>query len=288
MTSSTTTRWSRCGRRLHQRHARHPLVRQLTSINSAIEVDLTGQVVADSIGYRMYSGWAGRWTSSAAPRSRPAAGRSSRCRRPRAPMAACPADHPGSQGGRGVVTTRAHVRTVVTEYGVAELWGKSLRERAEALIADGAPRPPRPADLRGAPAPRAVGAVGNAAFLAVPGVRRVGSSAALLDNGSEHDCSTWAPQVVATIRRQNRRLVTTCRRQVDRPRPPSDRRAALTSSRTSARGGPLAPWRRTEREASRPANYEALAVARARVRWVPGVPSGTHLTRIVGAATHPR
>ncbi len=39
------------------------------------------------------------------------------------------------QEGAGVVTTRAHVRTVVTEFGVAELWGKSLRERARALIA---------------------------------------------------------------------------------------------------------------------------------------------------------
>ena len=39
------------------------------------------------------------------------------------------------QPGAGVVTTRAHVRTVVTEYGVAELYGKSVRERAEALIA---------------------------------------------------------------------------------------------------------------------------------------------------------
>jgi acyl-CoA hydrolase len=39
------------------------------------------------------------------------------------------------QAGAGVVTTRAHVRTVVTEYGVAELFGKSVRERAEALIA---------------------------------------------------------------------------------------------------------------------------------------------------------
>jgi 4-hydroxybutyrate CoA-transferase len=42
---------------------------------------------------------------------------------------------PALKEGAGVVTTRAHVRTVVTEYGVAELWGKSLRERAKALIA---------------------------------------------------------------------------------------------------------------------------------------------------------
>jgi 4-hydroxybutyrate CoA-transferase len=42
---------------------------------------------------------------------------------------------PSLKEGGGVVTTRAHVRTVVTEWGVAELWGKSLRERAKALIA---------------------------------------------------------------------------------------------------------------------------------------------------------
>jgi acyl-CoA hydrolase len=42
---------------------------------------------------------------------------------------------PALKEGAGVVTTRAHVRTVVTEFGVAELWGKSLRERAKALIA---------------------------------------------------------------------------------------------------------------------------------------------------------
>jgi acyl-CoA hydrolase len=43
------------------------------------------------------------------------------------------------QTGAGVVTTRAHARTVVTEFGIAELWGRSLRERAEALIAIAAP-----------------------------------------------------------------------------------------------------------------------------------------------------
>jgi acyl-CoA hydrolase len=42
---------------------------------------------------------------------------------------------PHLQEGAGVVTTRAHVRTVVTEFGVADLWGRSLRERAKALIA---------------------------------------------------------------------------------------------------------------------------------------------------------
>ena len=94
----------------------------MVAINSAIEVDLTGQVVADSIGHRLYSGVGGQMDfirGAAWPRR---AARSSRCRR--------------TAGGRrrrgssprcgrvpGVVTTRAHVRTVVTEWGVAELFG---------------------------------------------------------------------------------------------------------------------------------------------------------------------
>jgi acyl-CoA hydrolase len=106
----------------------------MTAINSAIEVDLTGQVVADSIGHRMYSGVGGQMDfirgASLAPNGRAiialpataAAGTASRI------VASL-------REGAGVVTTRAHVRTVVTEFGVAELFGKSLRERAEALIA---------------------------------------------------------------------------------------------------------------------------------------------------------
>jgi 4-hydroxybutyrate CoA-transferase len=101
--------------------------RHMTAINSAIEVDLTGQVVADSIGYRMYF----MRGAALAPEGRA--------------IIALPstAGKDGSRSritshlmeGAGVVTTRAHVRTVVTEWGVAELWGKSLRERSKALIA---------------------------------------------------------------------------------------------------------------------------------------------------------
>ena len=106
---------------------------RMVAINSAIEVDLTGQVVADSIGHRLYSGSAARWTSSVARRSR---------REGRA-IIALPSTAAGGtvsritsalREGAGIVTTRAHVRTVVTEWGVAELFGKSIRERAEALI----------------------------------------------------------------------------------------------------------------------------------------------------------
>jgi acyl-CoA hydrolase len=106
----------------------------MIAINSAIEVDLTGQVVADSIGYRMYSGVGGQMDFMrgaalakggraiiALPSTAGSDGSVSRIT-------------PHLQEGAGVVTTRAHVRTVVTEWGVAELWGKSLRERAKALI----------------------------------------------------------------------------------------------------------------------------------------------------------
>jgi len=106
---------------------------RMVAINSAIEVDLTGQVVADSIGSRLYSGVGGQMDfirgaalavegrAIIALPSTAAGGSSSR-------IAAT------LQPGAGVVTTRAHVRTVVTEYGVAELFGRSLRERAAALI----------------------------------------------------------------------------------------------------------------------------------------------------------
>ena len=107
---------------------------RMTAINSAIEVDLTGQIVADSIGHRMYSGVGGQmdFFRGAALSSE---GRA---------ITALPATARGGErsrivgtleDGAGVVTTRAHAGTVVTEYGVAELRGRSLRERAHALIA---------------------------------------------------------------------------------------------------------------------------------------------------------
>ena len=107
---------------------------RMTAINSAIEVDMTGQVVADSIGHRMYSGVGGQmdFVRGATLASH---GRA---------IIALPSTAAGGTASRivssikegaGVVTTRAHARTIVTEWGVAELWGRSLRERAEALIA---------------------------------------------------------------------------------------------------------------------------------------------------------
>jgi 4-hydroxybutyrate CoA-transferase len=106
---------------------------RMVAINSAIEIDLSGQVVADSIGSRVYSGVGGQIDfmrgAALAQEGRAiialpataARGTASRIVATLAP-------------GAGVVTSRAHARTVVTEYGVAELFGRSLRERAAALI----------------------------------------------------------------------------------------------------------------------------------------------------------
>jgi acyl-CoA hydrolase len=108
--------------------------RKMVAINSPIEIDLTGQVCADSIGSRMYSGVGGQMDfirgaaladegrAIIALPSTAAAGTVSRI-------------VPFLREGAGVVTTRAHVETVVTEYGVAELHGRSINERARQLIA---------------------------------------------------------------------------------------------------------------------------------------------------------
>ena len=106
----------------------------MTAINSAIEVDTSGQVVADSIGDRLYSGVGGQMDFIRG---------AALAERGRAIIALPSTAGDGSisrivthlRPGAGVVTTRAHVRTVVTEYGVAELFGRSIRERSEALIA---------------------------------------------------------------------------------------------------------------------------------------------------------
>jgi 4-hydroxybutyrate CoA-transferase len=113
------------------------LIRQndrVVAINSALEVDLSGQVCADSIGFRIYSGIGGQMdfirgaALSAGGRpiialpSTAAAGTISRI------VAAL-------KPGAGVVTTRGHVHWVVTEYGAVDLFGLTLRARAEGLIA---------------------------------------------------------------------------------------------------------------------------------------------------------
>ena len=110
----------------------------MTAINSAIEIDLTGQVVADSIGSRVYSGVGGQmdFMRGAALADE---GRAIIALPSTAARGTVVAWSSTLSPGAGVVTSRAHARTVVTEYGVAELFGRSLRERAAALIAH---RPP--------------------------------------------------------------------------------------------------------------------------------------------------
>ena len=105
----------------------------MVAINSALQIDLTGQVCSDSIGNQFYSGIGGQVDFLRGARAPKAASPSSRSlrRRKREPFrASCPCSIPGP----GVVTSRGLVRYVVTEYGVAYLHGKSIRERAKALI----------------------------------------------------------------------------------------------------------------------------------------------------------
>jgi acyl-CoA hydrolase len=105
----------------------------VTAINSAIEVDITGQICADSIGTKPYSGVGGQidfMTGAALSEGgKPIIALPSRTKRGE------PRIVPTLKPGAGVVTTRAHAHYVVTEYGVAFLHGKSLRQRAHALIA---------------------------------------------------------------------------------------------------------------------------------------------------------
>jgi 4-hydroxybutyrate CoA-transferase len=106
---------------------------KMVAVNSAIEVDLTGQVVADSIGHQLYSGVGGQmdFIRGAALATQ---GRSIIALPSTAAKGTTSRIVSSLREGAGVVTTRAHVRTVVTEFGVAELFGLSLRERAKALI----------------------------------------------------------------------------------------------------------------------------------------------------------
>ncbi|HWA82717.1 MAG TPA: acetyl-CoA hydrolase/transferase C-terminal domain-containing protein [Fimbriimonadaceae bacterium] len=105
---------------------------KVTAINSAIEVDITGQVCADSIGTVQYSGVGGQMDFI----------RGAALSEGGRPIIALPATTKKGlsrivselKSGAGVVTTRAHVHYVVTEYGIANLYGKNLRQRAKAMI----------------------------------------------------------------------------------------------------------------------------------------------------------
>jgi acyl-CoA hydrolase len=103
------------------------------AINSALAVDLSGQVCADSIGFRIYSGIGGQMDFI----------RGSALSKGGKPIIALPSTAAGGrvsritaalEPGSGVVTTRGHVHWIVTEYGAVNLFGLSLRQRGEALI----------------------------------------------------------------------------------------------------------------------------------------------------------
>jgi acyl-CoA hydrolase len=105
---------------------------KVVAINSAIEIDLTGQVCADSIGTRMWSGVGGQMDflrgAALSPGGKPLIALPSVTRKGLSRLV------PLLQPGAGVVTTRAHVHWVVTEYGAVNLYGKNLRQRAKSLI----------------------------------------------------------------------------------------------------------------------------------------------------------
>ncbi|HEY0868294.1 MAG TPA: acetyl-CoA hydrolase/transferase C-terminal domain-containing protein, partial [Fimbriimonas sp.] len=111
------------------------VIRQLpkmVAINSAIEIDITGQVCADSIGTRFFSGVGGQMDfvrgASLSPGGKPIFALPARTAKGVSRIVSL------LKPGAGVVTTRAHMHYVVTEYGIADLYGKNLRQRATALI----------------------------------------------------------------------------------------------------------------------------------------------------------
>ena len=106
---------------------------RMVAINSAIEVDLTGQVCADSIGHRLYSGIGGQ-IDFVRGASRSRGGRAIIALPSTAASRTVSRIVSELRPGAGVVTTRGDVHFVVTEFGVADLYGRTLRERARALI----------------------------------------------------------------------------------------------------------------------------------------------------------
>jgi 4-hydroxybutyrate CoA-transferase len=106
---------------------------RVVAINSAIEIDLTGQVCADSIGFRIFSGIGGQMDfirgAALSPGGKPIIALPSTAARGTVSRIVT-----ALQPGAGVVTTRGHVHWVVTEFGAVNLHGASIRERGEMLI----------------------------------------------------------------------------------------------------------------------------------------------------------
>lgn len=117
-------------------HVNNPSVikknKKLVAINSAIEVDLTGQVCADSLGTYQFSGIGGQMDfirgAALSEGGKPIIALTSRTKK------GVPRIVPYLKEGAGVVTTRGHIHYVVTEFGVAYLYGRNMRQRAQALI----------------------------------------------------------------------------------------------------------------------------------------------------------
>ena len=105
---------------------------RMVSINSAIEVDVTGQVSADSIGTKIFSGVGGQvdfiYGSSLSKGGKSIIALTSTTVKGANKIV------PFLKHGAGVVTTRAHVNYVVTEYGVANLFGKNIKQRVKAMV----------------------------------------------------------------------------------------------------------------------------------------------------------
>jgi len=105
---------------------------KVAAINSAIEVDITGQVCSDSIGTYHYSGVGGQIDfirgAALSEGGKPIIALASTTSKGDSKIV------PFLKQGAGIVTTRAHAHYIVTEYGVAYLYGKNMRERANALI----------------------------------------------------------------------------------------------------------------------------------------------------------
>src|SRR4029079_11870076 len=111
----------------------------MVAINSALQIDLTGQVCSDSIGNKFYSGIGGQ-VDFLRGASRSKGGKPIIAISSTAKSGAISRIVPMLSPGAGVVTSRGLVRYVVTEHGVAYLHGKSIRERAQALIEVADPR----------------------------------------------------------------------------------------------------------------------------------------------------
>jgi len=105
---------------------------KMVAINSAIEVDVTGQVCADSIGPKMYSGVGGQMDfirgASLSPGGKAIIALPSITKRGESRIV------PFLKQGAGVVTTRAHIHHVITENGIADLYGKTLKQRVTEMV----------------------------------------------------------------------------------------------------------------------------------------------------------